>query len=345
MNDREDIPEQLSAYLDGELSAEEAQRVEAALAEDAALAAELEQLRRTRRLLQSLPRQAAGEDFARRVLEALPPTGWERDVQTWKPASLPRTWQRILSAAALVVLAIGGGVFVAVELYDAGPPPREELAARYPEENESVPPPLGPLARDRETLTREGEKKDATVPTRSLAGKAGRETPVLPVGSPLAAAPAADTQKKSLRAALSPAAEEEPIAEEVIPAGDLSAAQQEVEVVLQANAVVIAREEPAGFAAERKERLPVAPARAPASKEEVQYLVRGRADQIRNVRLQLAYLRSRSAPDRRAATTQPCDIKGDSPTSAAAFPPAPLQTTPAPFQTLRITLRRQAAKK
>jgi len=68
MTKQEDILEQLSAYMDGELSAPEVRRVEAALAEDESLAAEFEQLRAARRLVRSLPRHRAPAQFTSRIL-------------------------------------------------------------------------------------------------------------------------------------------------------------------------------------------------------------------------------------------------------------------------------------
>jgi len=68
MNERQDIREQLSAYLDGELAEEAVRQVEAALARDASLRTELEQLRSARRLLHALPRHHVPARFASRVL-------------------------------------------------------------------------------------------------------------------------------------------------------------------------------------------------------------------------------------------------------------------------------------
>ncbi|MCK5557244.1 MAG: zf-HC2 domain-containing protein, partial [Candidatus Hydrogenedentes bacterium] len=68
MSDIENISEQLSAYLDGELTQSQARRVAAALAENPELTAELEELRKTRSLLRDLPRRCVGDDFAAKVL-------------------------------------------------------------------------------------------------------------------------------------------------------------------------------------------------------------------------------------------------------------------------------------
>ena len=64
-------PETLSAYLDGELSPEEAARVEQALRADPALEAELTTLRAVDRALDVLPGCEAPDDLEQRVRAAL----------------------------------------------------------------------------------------------------------------------------------------------------------------------------------------------------------------------------------------------------------------------------------
>ncbi|HWA98404.1 MAG TPA: zf-HC2 domain-containing protein, partial [Pirellulales bacterium] len=58
----------LSAYLDGELNADERAAVEARLAADPASQALVDDLRRCRQQIRALPRAALGRDFADRVL-------------------------------------------------------------------------------------------------------------------------------------------------------------------------------------------------------------------------------------------------------------------------------------
>ncbi|KPK83864.1 MAG: hypothetical protein AMJ81_07100, partial [Phycisphaerae bacterium SM23_33] len=60
---RDDIREQLSAYLDGELSQAQLGRVQDAIRGDPQLAAELEALRAVRKLLRGLPRASAPHGF------------------------------------------------------------------------------------------------------------------------------------------------------------------------------------------------------------------------------------------------------------------------------------------
>jgi hypothetical protein len=96
----EDAREQLSAYLDGELDAAARGALEARLAEDAELRAELDGLRRTVELVQSLPQRPAPAGFADRVVAVLEnsaprPHGW---VRRWGPV--------VLAAAACLVIGL-----------------------------------------------------------------------------------------------------------------------------------------------------------------------------------------------------------------------------------------------
>ena len=66
-NDREEL---LSAHLDGELTAEEAARVDVWLAEDAAARSRYEELRAVRSSIEALPKHSLEADFSNQVLEA-----------------------------------------------------------------------------------------------------------------------------------------------------------------------------------------------------------------------------------------------------------------------------------
>ncbi|NBB96144.1 MAG: hypothetical protein GVY16_10460 [Planctomycetes bacterium] len=107
MNGNDTIREQLSAYLDGELTADEAARVERAVAEDESLAEELQQLRATRDLLKGLARASAPEGFAERIAAQ----AGQRQRGATSPTAGPR-WIRYAGAAAVLVAAIGLGVLV-----------------------------------------------------------------------------------------------------------------------------------------------------------------------------------------------------------------------------------------
>jgi len=92
--------EQLSAYLDGELSEAAAAAVARALQADPQLAGEFERLRAVRQLVASLPRESAPAGLASRVLAQARPAGHA----SWT-ARLAR-----LAAAAVVLVAVGLGV-------------------------------------------------------------------------------------------------------------------------------------------------------------------------------------------------------------------------------------------
>lgn len=94
MNARE--VENLSAYLDGQLSPTDSARLEARLESDPALAAALEALRETRALLRQMPRRRAPRNFTltRQLVGKKPP--------------LPRAYPilRFAAAAAVFLLAM-----------------------------------------------------------------------------------------------------------------------------------------------------------------------------------------------------------------------------------------------
>ncbi len=110
MNEHDDIRLQLSAYLDGELDAPAARRIEQAVADDPALAGELAELRTVRDLLRALPRRTAPPTFVADVLAAA-----ERPRLVTAPHHEAHRafWAaRVLAAAAgfLIFLAVGAVV-------------------------------------------------------------------------------------------------------------------------------------------------------------------------------------------------------------------------------------------
>jgi anti-sigma factor RsiW len=114
MRDRKNIAEQLSAYLDGELSDEQARRVRKALKDDPSLARELEALKAARELVHSLPPHKAPEDFTAAVLERA-----ER-LRLVAPAPVAAGRWSInwvsLATAAIVLITVGIGVVVTLRL-------------------------------------------------------------------------------------------------------------------------------------------------------------------------------------------------------------------------------------
>jgi hypothetical protein len=104
MNDKERHLEQLSAYLDGELAADEVLEVEKLLAEDEELRAELESLRQTRELLRLMPAESAPKHFAHDVMaraERHHHLGAEAPGGSWR---LTR-WVTLATAAVVLVSA------------------------------------------------------------------------------------------------------------------------------------------------------------------------------------------------------------------------------------------------
>ncbi len=106
MTDERNITEQLSAYLDGELSDAEAGRIELAVAGDEKLAADLESLRATRELLRGLPREKAPADMADRVLTHAERGQLMRKSPTRRQPG-PMRWARFAAAAAVLIVAGG----------------------------------------------------------------------------------------------------------------------------------------------------------------------------------------------------------------------------------------------
>ena len=110
--------EQLSAYLDGELSEAAAAAVDRALRSDPDLARELDRLQAVRRLVASLPRESAPPGLASRVLAQVRPGG-----RTPWTARLAR-----LAAAAVVLIAVGLGITMVCSISKAPRPDGDRVA-------------------------------------------------------------------------------------------------------------------------------------------------------------------------------------------------------------------------
>ncbi len=162
MTDNDKKPEILTAYLDGELTSDEARKLELRLEAEPELAQELAKLRTVRQAVRSLPREQLGGGFTSGVLEQI-----ERrhlistDHSTHGRGSIH--WSRYLTSAAAVLLIIGLGAAVFVSLYvpdqsdqitiadktqtETAPPPQPagkvfELAKKVPAETEKASAPL-----------------------------------------------------------------------------------------------------------------------------------------------------------------------------------------------------------
>jgi anti-sigma factor RsiW len=90
----------LVAFLDGELTGEEARAVEARLNLDPRARAEAESLKRTWELLDFLPRPEPSPSFTERTLSRLDPAEVARSGSRGVPAAPPPRWRRAALVAA-----------------------------------------------------------------------------------------------------------------------------------------------------------------------------------------------------------------------------------------------------
>lgn len=108
MNAQNPMRENLSAYLDGELSAEQTRAMDDALRQDESLRQELEQLRAVRGMLRDLPREEAPAGLADSIV---------RRVQT---PSTGNFWRRVRTAsavAAMLLAVVGLGYMLGTSLH------------------------------------------------------------------------------------------------------------------------------------------------------------------------------------------------------------------------------------
>jgi hypothetical protein len=110
----EQLDEQLTAYLDGELPPAEARRIEDLLAGDERARKRLNQLASSWDLLDQLPRSAVDEKFARTTVEMVA-VAVEKDLAVAKAAEPSRRHTRWLAAAVIALMAAGVG-FTAVSV-------------------------------------------------------------------------------------------------------------------------------------------------------------------------------------------------------------------------------------
>lgn len=128
MTNRDDIREQFSPLLDGELSPEERAVVEAALSDDAELLRELDSLKRVDDLFRALPAETAPGDFEDAIRKRVHPRMVAAAAAAPPPrrAKSRRLWVGGLAAAA--VLAVCAGVIAFnVNRYSAP----TQMAANY----------------------------------------------------------------------------------------------------------------------------------------------------------------------------------------------------------------------
>lgn len=135
MNEKHDIRQDLSAYLDGQLDASRAEQVAEAVAVDERLARELSQLEATRRLVRQLPRRRPGEDFVSQVLAAAERR--ELMVAREQAEESPLGWRRYLAVAAVLLISVGLGVLATVVMWTPGT--SGQTVGRGPDASEAGP--------------------------------------------------------------------------------------------------------------------------------------------------------------------------------------------------------------
>ncbi len=120
--DRETIGEKLSAYLDGELPQEQQTEIEELLKSDAEARSMLSDLRKSARVTGSLPRESAPPEILESILNRI-----ERsellglaDDQVKLARHRGRPLRSALAVAAMVVIAIGGGIYVSTMMTKSG---------------------------------------------------------------------------------------------------------------------------------------------------------------------------------------------------------------------------------
>lgn len=124
MSKRSKTSERVSAYLDGELGPDDTQEIEAAIQKDAALRGEVAELRATRLLLKSLPRETAPEDLVRRVVARA-----ERRSLLEPGVQGPmKSMRRLTFAVAVVVLAAAGVATYTLVLTSSRHPAADQVA-------------------------------------------------------------------------------------------------------------------------------------------------------------------------------------------------------------------------
>ena len=124
MDEQDKQREQLSAYLDGELSAADAQRLEQAIQQDPSLQVELEALRRTRDLLRQLPAGQTPPHFARDVLRR---AERHHHIGRAAPGGSLGAFRWIFAATAAVVLIACGLAMIILNQLPNGSPDGESV--------------------------------------------------------------------------------------------------------------------------------------------------------------------------------------------------------------------------
>jgi len=178
-----DVPENelLSAYLDGELTADEQARVEKLLAANPQARQLLDELRALSATLQSLPQYKLGEDISQQILRVAERRMLTEPAEPPQPAKQPAEPResrlgRMLSRRALIWSGLAVGIAVVLMVNDANrPPPQGGKVALAPEaadDHEASPPDGAGAAVAHRDRKPEGERRRAEGRKRSESGAA-----------------------------------------------------------------------------------------------------------------------------------------------------------------------------
>lgn len=118
----EDEKAELVAYLDGELDDAATQAVEAKIATNSDVRAELDALKQAWGLLDFLPKASPSANFTNRTLERL---SLEKagGATTTAPMPTAKPWLVQLGWAAMFLIALGGGYLAATRIWPTTPTP------------------------------------------------------------------------------------------------------------------------------------------------------------------------------------------------------------------------------
>jgi len=115
----DDEKAELVAYLDGELDEASTHAVEAKIARDPAVRAELDTLKQTWGMLDYLPKASPSPNFTNRTMERMTLEVAGGATKTAALAPRRSVWPLGLSWAAAVLLALGAGYYGAAQIWPA----------------------------------------------------------------------------------------------------------------------------------------------------------------------------------------------------------------------------------
>lgn len=251
MDAHDHMQEQLSAYLDGELSQAEANVVRAALEQDPLLAKELDELRAMRDALTALPEHQAPDDFAQTVLKRaadlrlIQPNRNPSEDATSSNRAEPHHKRAIrwLEVAAVLIVVLGAGVaamHLAVDPTTEQVTIRDDTSHRATPDDSNEPAPTSPAT---PVLAKVPAEEDAeSMPRREGASKADPEQGLadrLRRGNNLKQVDSLGVEAISTRARLDQTISQAGQAE-VIYTHNLAAGQRQVEDVLLREGVALA---------------------------------------------------------------------------------------------------------